>query len=89
MRTGLRSNAHFIENKSIFSTHELYQHPIKYSLPTPRMYPKLGAIPTPTGEEGESGEPDIELPNEYADEGQKPKEKRTVFHQKDRSLGPF
>ena len=34
------------------------------------MYPKLGAIPTPTGEEGEAGEPD-KLPNEYADEGQK------------------
>ena len=33
------------------------------------MYPKLGAIPTPTGEEGEAGEPD-KVPNEYANEGQ-------------------
>lgn len=33
------------------------------------MYPKLGAVPTPTGEEGEA---DVEanVPNEYADEGQ-------------------
>ena len=33
------------------------------------MYPKLGAIPTPTGEEGEAGEPD-KIPDEYANEGQ-------------------
>lgn len=37
------------------------------------MYPKLGAIPTSTGqggEEGEVGEVDGELSNEYANEGQ-------------------
>lgn len=34
------------------------------------MYPKLGAIPTPTGEEGESGEVDAHVQSEYADEGQ-------------------
>lgn len=33
------------------------------------MYPKLGAIPTPTAEEGEAGEAD-KIQNEYADEGQ-------------------
>ena len=34
------------------------------------MYPKLGAIPTPTGNQGESGEADVEVQSEYADEGQ-------------------
>lgn len=34
------------------------------------MYPKLGAIPTPTGQHGESGEVDVEVQSEYADEGQ-------------------
>lgn len=37
------------------------------------MYPVLGAIPTPTAPQGESGEVDQEVPNEYADEGQERK----------------